>query len=127
MPLPAGPLNEALATTRLLFGTETIEYRLADATRAGAMLGIKEYPTPSVVGMFNRLLSAPFSLVLTQSFSFLSRPAGQALLQRQFHRMANAGDFALVRTMGLRRRIERLIEPCSGVIRWAGGDARREP
>src|SRR5437762_5639672 len=94
VPLPAGPLNEALATTRLLFGVETIEYRLADATRAGAMLGIKEYPTPSVVGMFNRLLSAPFPLVLTQSFSFLSRAAGQALLQRQFHRMANAGDFA---------------------------------
>jgi hypothetical protein len=29
------------------------------------MLGIKEYPTPSVVGMFNRLLSAPFPFVLT--------------------------------------------------------------
>ncbi|TLY75214.1 MAG: VirB4 family type IV secretion/conjugal transfer ATPase, partial [Gammaproteobacteria bacterium] len=94
VPLPAGPLNEALATTRLLFGAETIEYRLPDATRAGAMLGIKEYPTPSVVGMYNRLLSAPFPLVLTQSFSFLSRAAGQALLQRQFHRMANAGDFS---------------------------------
>ncbi|TLZ48988.1 MAG: VirB4 family type IV secretion/conjugal transfer ATPase, partial [Gammaproteobacteria bacterium] len=127
VPLPAGPLNEALATTRLLFGAETIEYRLPDATRAGAMLGIKEYPTPSVVGMYNRLLSAPFPLLLTQSFSFLSRAAGQALLQRQFHRMANAGDFALVRTVGFRRRLERLIEPCSGVIRWAGGDARREP
>ena len=35
--------------------------------------------------------------------------------------------FALVRTVGFRRRLERLIEPCSGVIRWAGGDARREP
>ena len=127
VPLPAGPLNEALATTRLLFGAETIEYRLADATRAGAMLGIKEYPTPSVVGMFNRLLSAPFPLVLTQSFSFLSRAAGQALLQRQFHRMANAGDFALIRTLGFAPRLEQLIEPCHGVIRWAGGDARREP
>src|SRR6266566_3737933 len=41
--------------------------------------------------MYNRLLSAPFPLLLTQSFSFLSRAAGQALLQRQFHRMANAG------------------------------------
>src|SRR5256885_9824780 len=28
VPLPAGPLNEALATTRLLFGAETVEYRL---------------------------------------------------------------------------------------------------
>lgn len=35
--------------------------------------------------------------------------------------------FALVRTVGFRRRLERLIEPCSGVIRWAAGDAWREP
>jgi len=95
VPLPAGPANQALATTRLLFGNEAIEYRQPAGTRAGAMLGIKEYPTPSVVGMFNRLLSAPFPLVLTQSFTFLSRAAGQALLQRQCNRMANAGDFAI--------------------------------
>jgi len=94
VPLPAGLLSEGLATTRLLFGTETIEYRTPSATRVGAMLGIKEYPTPSVIGMYNRLLSAPFPLVLTQSFAFLSRAAGQALLQRQFYRMANAGDFS---------------------------------
>ncbi len=58
------------------------------------MLGIKEYPTPTVVGMFNRLLSAPFRFVLTQSFTFLTKASSQALLQRQFNRMANAGDFA---------------------------------
>jgi type IV secretion system protein VirB4 len=59
------------------------------------MLGIKEYPTPSAVGMYNRLLSAPFAFVATQSFSFLTKASGQALLQRQFNRMANAGDFAV--------------------------------
>jgi type IV secretion system protein VirB4 len=48
-PLPSGPLNHALATSRLFFGTEAIEYRSPTATRVGAMLGIKEYPTPSVV------------------------------------------------------------------------------
>ncbi len=108
VPLPSGPLGEALATTRLLFGTETIEYRLPASTRVGAMLGIKEYPTPSVVGMFNRLLSAPFPLVLTQSFSFLSRAAGQALLQRQFHRMANAGDFAVSQAVELKEALDGL-------------------
>lgn len=95
VPLPCGPLNTALATTRLLFGTEAIEYRMPTATRVGAMLGIKEYPTPSVVGMFNRLLSAPFPLIVSQSFACLSRAAGQALLQRQHVRFANAGDFAV--------------------------------
>ena len=108
VPLPSGPLSEALATTRLLFGTETIEYRLPAATRAGAMLGIKEYPTPSAVGMFNRLLSAPFPFVLTQSFTFLSRAAGQALLQRQFHRMGNAGDFAVSQAAQLKEALDGL-------------------
>src|SRR6202035_1536500 len=42
VPLPAGLLSEGLATTRLLFGTETIEYRTPSATRVGAMLGIAQ-------------------------------------------------------------------------------------
>ena len=95
MPVPRAPIAEALATTRPVFGTEVIEYRLPTETRAGAVLGIKEYPTPTSVGMYNALLSAPFPFVLTQSFSFLSKATGQGLLQRQHARMANAGDFAV--------------------------------
>jgi type IV secretion system protein VirB4 len=106
--LRAGPLNQALATTRLLFGTEAIEYRLPTATRVGAMLGIKEYPTPSVVGMYNRLLSVPFAFVLTQSFAFLTKAAGQSLLQRQFNRMTNAGDFALSQASELKDALDAL-------------------
>ena len=106
--LPAGPIGRALATTRLFFGTEAIEYRSPTATRVGAMLGIKEYPTPSVAGMYNRLLSAPFAFVLTQSFSFLTKAAGQALLQRQFNRMTNAGDFALSQAEELKDALDAL-------------------
>ncbi len=108
VPLPRGPLNQALATTRLLFGTEAIEYRLPAATRVGAVLGIKEYPTPSIPGMFNRLLSAPFALVLTHSFTFLTKASGQALLQRQFNRMANAGDFAVSQAVQLKDALDGL-------------------
>lgn len=95
VPLPRGPLSQALATSRLFFGVEAIEYRTPTATRVAAMLGIKEYATPSIVGVYNRLLSAPFAFVLTQSFAFLSKGASQGLLQRQMHRMANAGDFGI--------------------------------
>ena len=95
IPLTWAPLAEVLATTRLLFGSEVIEYRLPTRTRLGAILGIKEYPTPTTVGMFNGLLSAPFPFILTQSFAFLNKATGQALLQRQHARMANAGDFAV--------------------------------
>lgn len=94
-PLPRAPLREVLATSRVLFGTEAIEYRTPTATRLAAVLGIKEYPTPTVVGMFDALLSAPFPFVLTQSFSFITKASGQGLLQRQHARMGNAGDFAV--------------------------------
>jgi type IV secretion system protein VirB4 len=108
MPLPFGLLNSALATSRLLFGAEAIEYRSPSGTRVGAMLGIKEYPTPSVVGMYNRLLSAPFAFVATQSFSFLTKSTGQSLLQRQFNRMANAGDFAVSQAAELKEALDAL-------------------
>ena len=105
-PLPRGPLNEALATTRVIFGSETIEYRLPTRTRFGAFLAIKEYATPTVAGMFDRMLSAPFEFVLTQSFSFLSKATAQGLLQRQHNQMANAGDFAVSQAEALKDALD---------------------
>jgi type IV secretion system protein VirB4 len=42
IPLPRGPLNNALASTRLFFGNEAIEYRMPTETRVGALLGIAQ-------------------------------------------------------------------------------------
>jgi type IV secretion system protein VirB4 len=108
MPLPRAPLRDVLATSRPLFGSEVIELRSPSGTRLGAMLGIKEYPTPTVVGMFDALLSAPFPFVLTQSFTFLTKAAGQGLLQRQQARMANAGDFAVTQAEELIEALDAL-------------------
>lgn len=108
MPLPAGPLDTLLATTRVLFGNEIIEYRTANATRLGAMLGIKEYPTPTTVAMLSALLSAPFPFIVTQSFAFLSKLAGQSLLQRQYYRMENAGDYAVSQAASLKDALDAL-------------------
>ena len=90
-PLPGAPVSDVLATSRLLFGPEAVEYRTPTHTRLGAFIGIKEYPTPSSPGMVNRLLTAPFPLLLTQSFTFLPKSAAQGLLSRQYHRMTNSG------------------------------------
>lgn len=108
MPLPVSPLDEALATSRLFFGSEAIEYRTPTRTRFGAMLGIKEYSTPCVAGMYNRLLAAPFPFVLTQSFAFLGKAAAQGVLQRQYLRMANAGDFAVSQAALLQEALDAL-------------------
>jgi hypothetical protein len=40
---------------------------------------------------------------------------------------ADIRAFALLRTMGLARRIDHLLDPCIGEIRWRGGDAVRNP
>ena len=108
VPLPRGPLNESLGTSRLLFGRELIEYRAASRTRFGAMLGIKEYPALTSPGILNALLAAPFPLILTQSFAFLSKPAAQALLQHQHARLANAGDFAHSQAAALHEALDAL-------------------
>jgi len=108
MPLVAGSVAPVLGTSRLLFGWETIEYRSATATRLGAVLGIKEYPSPTWPGMLDGLLAAPFSFVLTQSFSCLSRQASLGLLDRQAHRLENAGDAAISQALALRQAIDRV-------------------
>ena len=108
VPLPTAPLHESLNTTRLIFGSEAIEYRLPTQTRFGAILGIKEYATPTTVGMYNALLSAPFEFVLTQSFSFLTKAAGQGLLQRQYNQMSNAGDFSVSQAEQLKDALDEL-------------------
>jgi type IV secretion system protein VirB4 len=58
--------------------------------------------------MYNRLLSAPISYVLTQSFGFLTKAASQGLLQRQFNRMQNAGDFAVSQAAELKDALDAL-------------------
>lgn len=108
IPLPRAPLNEVLATSRVIFGTEALEYRSTAQTRFGAFLGVKEYPTPTMVGMYDALLSAPFAFVLTQSFTFLTKAAGQSLLQRQYSQMSNAGDFAVTQAEELKDALDEL-------------------
>jgi len=133
MALPRTPLDEVLATSRPLCGYEAIEYRSPTQTRWGAMLGIKDYASPSVPGMLNGLLSAPFPFVLTQSFTMLSKATSEGLLQRQYNRMRNAGDFAATQTEELKEALDSLAsnefvlgdhhfslqvltDPCPGVI-----------
>lgn len=108
IPLPQAPIATVLASTRPLFGSETIEYRSPTSTRFGVMLGIQAYPTATTVGMYNALLSAPFEFVLTQSFAFLTKATGQGLMQRQYHRMENAGDFAVSQAEELKDALDAL-------------------
>jgi hypothetical protein len=52
--------------------------------------------------------------------------AAAARLQAQLPH-ADVRAFALIRTQGFVQHMNRVFESCHGVVRWAGGDARREP
>jgi len=52
--------------------------------------------------------------------------AAAARLRQEFPQ-ADVRAFALVRTLGFLAEIDRLLAPCTGVVYWAGGDARRDP
>lgn len=93
-PLPRAPLSHALPTSRPFFGREMFEIRTPTEEVFGAMLAIKEYPESTEPGLLNALLSSPFPMVLTQSFTFLTRPVAIEMLKRQQSRMINAGDLA---------------------------------
>lgn len=108
MALPRSPLYDVLTTSRLLFGAEAMEYRTATQTRLAAFLGIKEYPTPSIVGMFNPLMTVPFSFVMTQSFTFISKTTAQSLLGHQYNRMVNAGDLAISQAEDLKAALDQV-------------------
>lgn len=92
--LPRRDLSQALPFNRPFFGADAFEIRGVVDRQIGASLGIGEYPENTEPGLLNALLSAPFSLILTQSFNFLSKPVSVEILSRQQRRMRNAGDLA---------------------------------
>jgi type IV secretion system protein VirB3 len=74
-----------------------------------------------------------FNLVFTLEAFLVTRNLLTLLLFAPIHGLCallcarDARFFALIRTQGFWPHIEHLAEPCHGVVRWAGGDARREP
>nr|WP_067297065.1 VirB4 family type IV secretion/conjugal transfer ATPase [Marinobacterium profundum] len=93
--LPRKPLADCMARVRPFFGADAFELRGVVDSKMGAILGISEYPEGTEPGLLNALLSAPFPLVITQSFNFLSKPVAIELLSRQKKRLETTGDLAV--------------------------------
>lgn len=94
--LPRGPLRETLPQSRPFFSKGgTIAVKGTKSTSYGAILAIHEYPTPTWSGMLDGLLTLPFEFILSQSFTFLSKPVARGRITRQRDRMVNAGEVAI--------------------------------
>ncbi|MEO8112769.1 MAG: transporter, partial [Phenylobacterium sp.] len=109
VPLVRGHLGAALHTARLIFGREALEIRDAADARFAGLFGIKEYPATTRPGLWDGLLSAPFPFVAAQSFSFLSKTAARAVVERKQNQMLSARDRAASQIAGLDTALDDLM------------------
>ena len=94
IPLTEGRISSAIYSDRVIFGRETVEIRHEADSRYAGMFGFKEYPATTRSGMLDGILTAPFELILTQSFAFASKPDARTIMGRKQHQRVSAGDKA---------------------------------
>jgi type IV secretion system protein VirB4 len=95
IPHTTGSLGAAIYTSHVTVGPMAFDLNKPGIKRVGAMIGFQNYPARPRVGMFNKLLSAPYSLVLTNTFRFRSSGAAvsaMALVRQQMENSADAAD-----------------------------------
>ncbi|MET4690704.1 VirB4 family type IV secretion/conjugal transfer ATPase [Sinorhizobium fredii] len=92
--LTQGRISSAIYSDRVIFGRETVEIRHEGTSRFAGVFGFKEYPATTLSGMLDGVLTAPFELILTQSFSFISKADARVIMGRKQNQMVSAGDKA---------------------------------
>ncbi|OEC99862.1 VirB4 family type IV secretion system protein [Rhizobium sp. YK2] len=94
IPLTEGRVSSAIYSDRVIFGRETVEIRDEGTSRYAGMFGFKEYPARTRGGMLDGILTAPFELILTQSFAFRSKTDARTIMSRKQNQMVSALDKA---------------------------------
>ena len=94
--LPNGPISDAIASHRISFGSEIIEFRgaTAETDRLATMVSIKEYSPETAPGMLDDLAPIPAEFILTQSFAPVARDAALTKMSIQKRKMEVAEDDA---------------------------------
>ena len=110
IPLPKGPLNEYLTTSRLFFGSESVEIRCSSGdTRFASALDFKDYPSVSEPGMLDGLMYENYEYILAQSFSFMSKYDAKKFLDHQSKQLENAQDAATSQIEEMYEALDQLI------------------
>lgn len=102
VPLVSGSLGASIYTDRVICGRHGFQIADPLEPRIGSIYSFREYPATTRPGMLNTLLSADFPLVLTQSFSFLTRAQAHARLTTKVNQMTSSGDKAVTQIADLR-------------------------
>ena len=98
VPLVDGHLGGAIYADRVIVGREAVEIRGPGHSTYAAAFGLREYPATTWPGMFDAVLAAPYSCVLTQTFGFLGKQDAQDVMSRKQNQMLTAGDKASSQT-----------------------------
>jgi type IV secretion system protein VirB4 len=101
VPIVSGHMGASIYTDRVICGRRGVEIRAPDKSTFGTIFSFREYPARTRPGMLNTLLSAPFPLVLVQSFSFVTRAQAQDKLSLKSAQMVSAQDKATSQIAGL--------------------------
>ena len=92
IPLVHGRLGQAIYNSRIIFGREAAEIRLADRSHYLGMFGVREYVANTRSGQFNSLLTLDFPYVLTQSFAPLVKSVAAERFQKKYKQMVSSDD-----------------------------------
>lgn len=101
VPIVSGSLGASLYTDRVICGKRGFEVRSPGGSSVGSMFTFREYPAKTRPGMLNTLLSTDFPLVLSQSYSFLTRAQAHARLSLKSSQMTSSGDKAITQIADL--------------------------
>lgn len=95
-PLPRAEIRDILATSRPFFGKGGLmSLKTPTTNQYNSIITIQEYPAKTHPGLLNELLCLPCEFVLSQSFTFLSKPVAKKRMSEQQSRLINAGDVAI--------------------------------
>ena len=108
VPIVSGHMGDSIYTDRVICGRRGVEIRAPDKSLFGTIFSFREYPARTRPGMLNTLLSAPFPLVLGQSFAFVTRAQAQDRLSLKSAQMLGAQDKAVSQIAGLNEAADAL-------------------
>ncbi len=92
---PTGDFAEAIATRRLSFGLDAMEFGGGpDGSTFGAMVSVKDYPSRTAPGLLDGVLRLPMEMVLTESFAFVDRQVALDRMGLALRRLKAAEDDA---------------------------------
>lgn len=93
---PSGDFAQAIATRRLSFGLDAMEFGAGQGGEPtfGAMVSVKDYPSRTAPGLLDGVLRLPMELVLTESFAFVDRQAALDRMGLALRRLKAAEDDA---------------------------------